>query len=81
MSVDEPGDDPTPAERRLGEVLLVLRDDPASDRSLTRRVMHAVRRQRTVRAVFAAVGRLAGALLDAAGAAGFGGQRRRGGQR
>jgi hypothetical protein len=59
------GERPSPAERRLGELLAALAAEPLpGDAALTRRVVHRARRQRAARGALVAAGRLAGALAD-----------------
>jgi hypothetical protein len=55
----------TPAEQRLREHLLLLRDTPEAPASLAGRVLHTARWQHTLRPPLFAVAHLAAAAADA----------------
>ena len=62
---EEQPDALSPAERRLGEHLQLLRTDPpAPPAPLVARILRVARWQRAVRGPLVAVGALAGAVLD-----------------
>ena len=64
MSSPEEPESLTPAERRLHEHLLLLRDTPAAPASLTERVLYTARWQQTLRSPLLAVAHLAAAAAD-----------------
>ena len=62
---EERPDELSPAERRLGEHMELLRTEPpVPPAPLVARIMHAARWQRAVRRPLVAIGALAGALID-----------------
>lgn len=77
MSGTEPDPDiMTPAERRLLDVVAVLRGEGPDNPMLAPRVIHTARWQRAVRVPLAAMGRLAGTVADGFGLlAGIGNKR------
>lgn len=70
---------PDPAEQRLIDYLVELRDDPPeTDKALVRRVSRSARWQAAVRDPLQVIGHLTGAVLD--GIAGLFGPSRRSGR-
>ena len=65
MTPTGPPEELTPAERRLQEHLVVLRDAPHPPASLTRKVVRGARWQQAVRSPLLAIGHLSAAAFDA----------------
>ncbi len=64
MSVDEPPEELSPAERRLERHLDLLRDAPDAPASLTEQVLRSARWQKAIRAPLISIAHLAAASID-----------------